>query len=199
MRGLPMLLLAVLILPVAVYAGTTTSSGQSSSASSGRSSSTRSSASTSTLSILERIREQNRLRGLNSSASSRRSTSSFEGSEVLARIRASRSSSSFGGSEVLARIRAQRSSHSSVPSGSGILARIRERNAVEASQGTNVAAPRSRSGRCTGRDIIDAFGPLTCGSGIAVPGLIWGDCPVSACILRVRDTDGDFGGPLNFD
>ena len=38
---------------------------------------------------------------------------------------------------------------------------------------------------------------MTCGSpGWTFPGLIWGDCPITACILR--SPQGKFGGDINF-
>jgi len=56
-------------------------------------------------------------------------------------------------------------------------------------------------GRCRGQSFIDAaFGPslLTCGRGQTFPGLIWGDCPISACILKIRRSPNALGGPLDF-
>jgi hypothetical protein len=59
------------------------------------------------------------------------------------------------------------------------------------------------SGRCgrESRSLLGIFGgAVTCGNdGIPTPGLINGDCPITACILRFGGNQTPvFGGPLDF-
>lgn len=55
------------------------------------------------------------------------------------------------------------------------------------------------SGRCLrGRSLLSIIdlGDVTTGDGVTFSGLIDGDCPISAAILKGPDSNG-FGGPLN--
>lgn len=58
----------------------------------------------------------------------------------------------------------------------------------------------SRTGLCQNKTLLNQLIPqenMTCGEpGWTFPGLIWGDCPITVCILKTPQ--GGFGGPTDF-
>ncbi len=58
----------------------------------------------------------------------------------------------------------------------------------------------SRSGACRNKALLSMLfdqGQMACGNpGWTFPGLIWGDCPITACMLRMQQPA--FGGPWDF-